>query len=115
MFQKGDQGVQVRIIQLLLNSFLKPSPHLKIDGHFGPATEKAVKSFQKSQSVSSDGRVGADTLIALGLRGVLGPVLTMASPNAPWMDLAIAELGVHETHFQGGTTPELLSIIKPQL
>lgn len=101
MFQKGDQGVQVRIIQLLLNSFLKPSPHLKIDGHFGPATEKAVKSFQKSQSVSSDGRVGADTLIALGLRGVLGPVLTMASPNAPWMDLAIAELGVHENALPG--------------
>lgn len=101
MTQIGGHGVQVRIIQLLLNSFLRPSPNLKIDGYFGPATQKAVKSYQRVHGLSPDGCVDSNTLIALGLRGFFGPILTMVSPNAPWMDIAIAELGVHENSLPG--------------
>jgi len=101
MIKVGDQGVQVRIVQLLLNSSLKSGPKLKVDGHFGPATEKAVKLYQSSQGHSPDGCVDTNTFIALGLRAILGPILTMSSPNAPWMDIAIAELGVHENSLPG--------------
>ena len=32
-----------------------------IDGDFGPATEKAVKAFQKSRGLTQDGKVGSQT------------------------------------------------------
>ena len=32
------------------------------DGDFGPATEKAVRSFQAEAALDSDGEIGADTL-----------------------------------------------------
>ena len=35
------------------------------DGEFGPATEKAVRSFQAKTSLESDGEIGADTWKAL--------------------------------------------------
>ena len=35
------------------------------DGDFGPATEKAVRSFQTKTSLESDDEVGADTWTAL--------------------------------------------------
>lgn len=99
--KQGDEGVQVRKIQLLLNSLLKPTPSLKIDGRFGPLTQQAVKSFQESKNLSADGIVGPKTLVALGLNSVLGPTSQAISPQAPWMDIAIAELGVHEDSLPG--------------
>jgi uncharacterized protein (TIGR02594 family) len=108
MITMKDQGVQVRIIQLLLNSFLKPSPNLKVDGHFGPATQKAVKTYQSLHGLAPDGNVDPMTLIALGLKEHLWPIPTMISPNAPWMDLAIAELGVHEYSLPGRHNPRII-------
>ncbi len=35
------------------------------DGDFGPATEKAVRSFQTKAALESDGEVGAVTWMAL--------------------------------------------------
>ena len=35
------------------------------DGEFGPATEKAVKSFQHLRALEADGEIGADTWTAL--------------------------------------------------
>jgi peptidoglycan hydrolase-like protein with peptidoglycan-binding domain len=35
------------------------------DGEFGPATEKAVRSFQAKVALDSDGEIGADTWKAL--------------------------------------------------
>lgn len=108
MITLKDQGVQVRIVQLLLNSLLNPSPNLKIDGHFGPTTQMAVKSYQTLHGLTSDGNVDPKTLIALGLKDIFWPIQTMVSPNSPWMDLAVAELGVHEYSLPGRHNPRII-------
>ena len=35
------------------------------DGDFGPATEKAVRSFQTKAALEPDGEIGADTWAAM--------------------------------------------------
>ena len=43
-----------------------------VDGVFGSRTEKAVKSFQRSNELTADGRAGTQTLAALGIRASSG-------------------------------------------
>ncbi len=43
-----------------------------VDGVFGSRTEKAVKSFQRSNGLTADGRAGTQTLAALGIRASSG-------------------------------------------
>lgn len=88
-------------MQLLLNSLLTPSPNLRVDGHFGPRTLEAVKLFQSRKGLSADGVVGPKTLLTLGLKQTLVPTVPVMAPLAPWMDIAIAELGVHEDSLPG--------------
>ncbi len=52
---KGSRGDDVRIVQQLL----------MVDGIFGPATEQAVKQFQKDNGLPADGIVGPYTWRAL--------------------------------------------------
>jgi len=52
--RRGDQGASVKWAQARL-------PGLAIDGIFGPATEAAVKTFQASRKIVTDGIVGLDT------------------------------------------------------
>mgnify|MGYP006383131177 CR=1 FL=1 len=49
----GDGGDQVKLLQSRLL--------LSVDGHFGPLTEKSVKSFQERQGLIADGVVGPAT------------------------------------------------------
>lgn len=49
-------------VQQLLNSRLKPSPMLKVDGVWGSKTEHAVRLFQHVYGLSVDGVVGPLTL-----------------------------------------------------
>jgi len=61
MLRKGDHGDSVVQLQHALG-FTGPA----LDGDFGPATEKAVKAFQRTHGLLDDGRVGPKTWAALG-------------------------------------------------
>lgn len=95
--RKGARGTAVKSLQLLLNTALKPSPKLKPDGDFGQRTYDAVMRLQRERRLPSDGVVGPQTWAALGQRPNPAPP-SSAPPvvGAPWMDIAVAELGVHE-------------------
>ncbi len=62
VLRRGSQGQAVKNIQGQLNIF---GAKLKEDGIFGPATEAAVKEFQKRSGLTVDGIVGTKTLNAL--------------------------------------------------
>lgn len=94
----GTIGPQVKKLQLLLNSALHPSPHLSMDGVFGPATTAAVQRFQRERGLAADGVVGPRTWEALGQKGTALPSETYLSCRAdtPWLEIAAMQLGVHE-------------------
>ncbi len=50
----GSTGDNVKYLQAAIGG-------LKVDGIFGPITEKAVRKFQKSQGIKVDGVVGSQT------------------------------------------------------
>ncbi|NEO38241.1 MAG: D-alanyl-D-alanine carboxypeptidase [Moorea sp. SIOASIH] len=58
------EGDDVREIQ---EALLQATITVNVDGVFGPATEKAVKEFQKLKDLTVDGIVGPATRSALGL------------------------------------------------
>ena len=60
----GSQGDEVRAIQQKLNDL---GYGLKVDGIYGAATKKAVRSFQKANGLTADGIAGSKTLKALGV------------------------------------------------
>lgn len=39
-----------------------------VDGIYGPMTRKAVRSYQQQQNLTTDGRLGPETLSSLGVR-----------------------------------------------
>lgn len=57
--QRGDTGEQVKRLQRCLNKIMNAG--LAVDGSFGPATEQAVKAFQKKHGLAVDGSVGPKT------------------------------------------------------
>lgn len=59
LLKVGSQGSSVKETQSDLND---QGYNISIDSIFGPATQKAVKSFQKSQGLQVDGIVGPQTL-----------------------------------------------------
>ncbi|MFJ7975549.1 L,D-transpeptidase family protein [Peribacillus sp. JNUCC 23] len=63
--KRGSKGAEVSKLQKQLTS-LGFSTNGS-DGVFGPATEKAVKEFQKARKLKADGIVGAMTKKALGM------------------------------------------------
>lgn len=96
----GNRGTEVRRLQLLLNSLLVPRPGLRPDGGFGQRTEAAVRTFQASKGLPANGIVDLRTWTALGQRAGVAPPQAQAAA-APWMDIAVAELGVHENGLPG--------------
>jgi len=61
-YKKGSKGEKVRLIQewLCLHGF-----HIYIDGDFGPATDSAVRQFQRRKGLKIDGIVGRKTFARL--------------------------------------------------
>jgi len=96
VLKKGSRGTTVRNLQLVLNSMLKPSPRLKPDGVFGQRTHNTVLAFQRARGLVVDGIVGRKTWEALyGVTIKVSPMLRTPG-TVSWMDIAVAELGVHE-------------------
>jgi peptidoglycan L-alanyl-D-glutamate endopeptidase CwlK len=74
----GSRGKLVVILQLKLNQ-LGFSVGVA-DGHFGPATSKAVKAFQRAKDLHPDGVVGRRSHAELGLD--LNPVELITEENS---------------------------------
>ncbi len=64
--QSGSEGVEVVVLQNFLNraGLLTATPN----GHYGPATTQAVRSFQHQNYISTTGVVGASTRNAINER-----------------------------------------------
>lgn len=60
--QRGDSGPLVTEVQTILSGF---SYTVAVDGKFGSQTERAVRSWQKSNGLTIDGIVGNETLTSL--------------------------------------------------
>ncbi len=60
--RRGSRGPQTQFLQLALT---RAGYALETDGVFGPATERAVRAFQDSSGLISDGIVGKNTWSAL--------------------------------------------------
>jgi uncharacterized protein (TIGR02594 family) len=98
--KSGSRGPAVRQLQLLLNAKLLPSPRLSEDGIFGRTMQDALQRFQKSKGLVADGIVGPATLKALGMKAeVTAPPANTS--GCKWMDIAMAELGIHENAAPG--------------
>lgn len=82
--RKGDSGPEVEKLQAQLNS-AGAKPPLKVDGDFGPATERALKAFQSSHGLASDGVAGPRTQRALSNAkgGASGSAGASPKPNQP--------------------------------
>lgn len=62
--RRGDRGNNVRTIQYylaFLGFFNDRLPEIKVDGVFGPATDNAVRTFQREYGLTQDGIVGRST------------------------------------------------------
>ncbi len=64
VLKKGAKGPQIKKMQDALNK-AGARPKLNNDGVFGPATETAVKVYQKKKKMKADGLVGPKTMTAL--------------------------------------------------
>ena len=62
--RRGDRGTDVRSVQYylaFLGFFNDKLPEIRVDGIFGPATENAVRAFQREYGLTVDGIVGRST------------------------------------------------------
>ena len=59
--RRGDKGPAVIKAQELLRKWGYSLGSYGVDGDFGPATEKAVKAFQKDNGLTQDGVIGKNT------------------------------------------------------
>ncbi len=57
--KKGVKGEVVKTVQILLNAYIGAG--LAVDGSCGPATEIAIKKFQKANGLAQDGHCGPAT------------------------------------------------------
>ena len=65
--RRPSRSPQVKLVQRLINLRLSPVPRLGEDSIFGPKTDAAVRSFQRSNRLTPDGIVGPRTWRALGV------------------------------------------------
>lgn len=61
VLKKGAKGDQVKALQALLIGYGYSCGSSGVDGSFGPATDKAVRAYQKAVGIGVDGSVGPVT------------------------------------------------------
>ena len=69
-YKKGSNGAVVTQIQTKLKSWGYYTG--SVDGVYGSGTERAVRAFQQKNGLTVDGKVGDQTLAAMGLSAVSG-------------------------------------------
>lgn len=62
MLRSGSKGQDVRDLQMVLRS---AGYNVKVDGDFGPATERAVRDFQFAHKLEADGVAGPKTMLEI--------------------------------------------------
>lgn len=100
-YEAGDQGEDVAAIQAQLNSLGFNVG--TADGDFGSVTANAVKSFQKSRGLESDGVIGAETYRALMGRDIPASRDSSAASVRRIVQNAMRYRGV--PYVFGGTSP----------
>jgi len=80
--EPGDNSLHVAAVQQRLRAY---GYSVKVDGIFGPQTERAVRHFQRVNGLYVDGIVGKQTQRALGanLGGSVSPVVATGTPPQP--------------------------------
>lgn len=68
LIQRGDEGKHVEAAQRVLKRLGLYTG--RIDGDFGPRTDRAVREYQRLQSLGVDGKVGRNTWAALRTDGL---------------------------------------------
>jgi uncharacterized protein (TIGR02594 family) len=102
--RRGTDGVAVARLQVLLAQAVPAAMAPHVDGHFGLATEHALRRFQRAHGLLDDGIADAWTWQALlkpraTPRDVEHSATTSQvtqSPHIRWMDIARAEIGQSE-------------------
>lgn len=79
-YKKESKGRKVKLIQewLCLRGF-----HVAIDSDFGPATDRAVREFQKKNGQRSDGVVGKNTFAKL-IKPMTDALKPIAAEGKSW-------------------------------
>jgi len=75
LLRRDSRGPDVALVQTWLNGVRDTCSwysELRADGHFGKATENAVREFQLRNDLTSDGKVGRATWDALSLQYTTG-------------------------------------------
>lgn len=104
LLKRGSRGAAVRDLQTRLNS-AGATPPLVIDGDFGPATDRALRTFQTNAGLVVDGLAGAQTQTAL--RQATAPV--RAGRQEPSKGAMADPVPSHETHGRAEPPPNATS------
>jgi len=97
---RGDKGPRVIDIQYLLNERIGAG--LKVNGTFGPQTERAVRRFQAKHSLAANGMVGDQTWAHLVITVKLGS-------SGPAVSAVQHSLGNMSGHFNAATKAKVES------
>lgn len=65
VLKRGVKSDTVRVLQVILNHRHTDGTKLEVDGSFGPATERVVKTYQSVNGLEVDGCVGSRTWTSL--------------------------------------------------
>ena len=63
--KNGAKGLQVSMLQTVLNLKMESETDLATDGIFGPKTQAAVRAWQTAQEIGVDGIAGPQTWTTL--------------------------------------------------